>query len=247
MSKDNFVKIFGSYFSSENYIFLLFFALVTIIASCECVTKLDTPKIISPENYSEVLIINSLADRETLAVESDNIELLYKSPYQVTYPEYQKVNAGESYLRLSDPKTSLYLINMPIELSKKSNYTLVFYGLHNSVKALIILDSLNKIKNSGNSYYRFIHTSIDAGNLSFGVKSQNQKVFELGFRSFTYLNELQPGNYDIEIVNPDNNKVVYSINSFNIKSGKLYSFVLKGTAFTLPTKPLFLEIIETNV
>jgi hypothetical protein len=220
---------------------------MTLILGCECVTNLDTPKIISPDDYSEVIIINAIPDRESLQIESNDIPLLNKADYSNPYPNYRKINSGASFLRLMDDVSKLYLVNMPIELNKFGNYTILFYGYRNSVKPLIIEDSLRKFQKSANSFYRFVHISFDTQILEFKIKSSTESKYELNFRSFTELKEILPGKYDIEVYNPINNKLVANFKDFQANSKFLYNFVLKGTSLTSPSKPLTLDIISTPI
>ncbi len=230
-----------------NIFFRILFALSAVLISCECVTNLDTPKIISPDDYSEAIIINVLPDRESLTIETNDIPIYEKADYTTPYPKYRKINSGLSYLRVYDDFTKLYLINLPIELNKFGKYSIFLYGYRNTVKTLIIEDSIKNINMSLTALYRFVHISFDTQTLNFIIKSKDSLRYELNFRSFTALKSIPIGNYDIEIRNPINNQLIAYQNNYQVKANYLYNFILKGTSTTLPNKPIELEIISSEL
>ncbi|MDX9789811.1 MAG: hypothetical protein RBT61_03185, partial [Candidatus Kapabacteria bacterium] len=113
-------------------IIVLSLSVLMVMNSCNCVPEISTPKIIAPDNYSNALLINAISDREILSAESDEIPLLVKLSYSEPDYHYQKLNAGNSYLRLIDETSKMSLFNLPIVLEKFEYYSIVFFGFGNS-------------------------------------------------------------------------------------------------------------------
>ncbi|MBX3044949.1 MAG: DUF4397 domain-containing protein [Candidatus Kapabacteria bacterium] len=216
--------------------------LFVALTACECVPDIDTPKIISPENYSYAAMINAIPDRENLVIESDDIPLFYGVSYSGGTHYYQKINSANSFLRLIDSDSQLSLFNMPINLTKLKHYSIIFYGFRNSAKALIIDDEPAFEKNG--AFFRIIHTAVDAQNFTFQVSGPQNFDFDIGFKSFSELTQIVPGNYNIKLINIQNQ--IVSESQFNIESNKIYNFVLKGTQNLLPSKPLFIDAAIIN-
>lgn len=229
-----------SFASFHKFIIIGLMFSISLLISCECIPEINTPKIISPDNYANALFVNAIADRENLTAESNDIPLLGTISY--TNPDYKyiKINSGDSYLRLLDKETGLSLFNMPVRLDKFKFYTVIFYGYRNSAKALILSDSLPQ----GSSTYRFVHTSFDSRDFIFRVTSNSiQKDVSLSFKDFTEPEEIMSGNYTISIVDPENDRVILS-SSVRIENDRSYKFVLKGTSGIVPNNPIMVELVS---
>jgi hypothetical protein len=214
------------------------------MVACECAPTIITPKIISPDNYTNAQIINCIPDREILIIESDEIPLLKNAIYSNSNAGYQKINSGNSYLRLIDEKTKTSLINMPVMLEKLEYYSIIFYGYKNSAKAIIVKDSTIKEFTSG-ALIRFVHTSFDSGEFIFKLSGSTELQNTLNFRSITELSLIESGEFKLELVNPISNEVI--INNFiTVENGKTYTIILKGTSITIPEKPLFFDVIKSS-
>lgn len=228
--------------------FIIYLLFVCFLAACECIPEINTPKIISPNDYSKAVIINAIPDKNILEIESNDIPLLHSAEYENENPEYQKINAGSSYIRLIDKNTNTSLIMIPVQLEKFSNYTIIFYGFRNSAKALVLQDSIKKNSSAENAFVRFVHTSFDSGEFIFklsGNKSDSSSA--LSFKTFSEIMPFKPGIYKFEIINPVNQNVILSRNNLQISGSNLYNIILKGTSFTMPEKPLVVDIVPLAV
>jgi hypothetical protein len=244
----NITKIIESYQNTKIthiwinlFLFGSFMAMI-FISACECAPEIKTPKIISPDDYSYALFVNAITDRENVSIESNDVPLLKGISYSGTEYLYQKIQAGDSYLRLLDEQSNTSLFNMPIGLNKFEHYTIIFYGYRNSAKALILSDSMS----TDNPAFRFVHTSFDAGAYVFRLRAISNSIEEsLSFLSFTELTNLTAGTYDLEILSPDLKNIILS-KSLTIENGKIYSIILKGTDHTVPLKPLLIDIVSVS-
>ncbi|MDT3738730.1 MAG: hypothetical protein RO257_04435 [Candidatus Kapabacteria bacterium] len=225
------------------YIFIFFLA---VMSGCECVPDIVTPKIISPDNYTNALILNCIADRDILLIESNDIPLLKKAEYTQPSNIYQKINSGSSYLRLIDEQSNLSLVNMPVQLDKLGWYTIIFYGYRFSAKSLILKDTTSNSSSGTDAYFRFVHTSFDSGEFIFKLSGQSNFEDLIGFKSFTDLKKINSGIYKLELINPANGNEILEKNGINIESNKIYNILLKGTSVTLQNKPLILDIISSQ-
>ncbi len=212
------------------------------VSSCECVPDINTSKIISPDDYSLAMMVNAIPDRENLKIESNDVPLLKSIAYSDAEYAYQKIQGGDSYLRLIDAQINTSLFNMPISLKKFEHYTIIFYGYRNSAKAIILSDSSSSDKGS----LRFVHASFDAGEYVFRLKGGVENIEQsLSFLGFTELKNLSDGAYQIEVFSPDLEKIIFT-NNLLIENGKIYSVILKGTFSVLPNKPLVVDIVTAS-
>ncbi len=216
-----------------------------VMNSCNCVPEISTPKIIAPDNYSNALLINAISDREILSAESDEIPLLVKLSYSEPDYHYQKLNAGNSYLRLIDETSKMSLFNLPIELEKFEYYSIVFFGFGNSVKALIFKDILPNNSES-KSGLRFINTVFDSDKFIFRLKQNSEQTdYNLSFRSYTDIIQQNTSTCVVEILNTSDGEVLLSQN-INVAGGRIYNVILKGTLHTTANKPLTIEIAAAD-
>lgn len=222
----------------QNIVILI---LITLFIGCECVPEINTPKIISPDDYSNTIMLNAIPDRDELLVESNEVPLLNPVLYDNPDNNYRKINAGNSFLRLIDSKSKISLFNLPIELEKGQYYTIIFYGYRFSAQALIFED--NYSQNNQKSFFRFVHTSFDSGNLTFRLSGNTNFENNFNFRSYSELNEIDAGNYNISVLRDG---IVLLENNIQISAGNLYSFVLKGTNATIPLKPIQLDMVSSK-
>ena len=243
---DEFLKIMVKNFSNiaEKILLMItaLFACVILLVGCECAPDINTPKIISPDAYSNALMLNAIPDREILAVESNEVPLLNKISYSGGDYSYQKIGSGDSYLRLIDDATKLSLFNIPIHLEKSDYYTIIFYGYRNSAKALVLKDEFPQ--SNDKALFRFVHTSFDAGNFVFSISGADNYEEEMPFRSFSNLSELSPGMYKIAINVPQGNRIIEK--DVQIKGGSIYTILLKGTESLVTNKPLIIDVIEAK-
>lgn len=216
------------------------------MAGCECVPDIVTPKIISPDNYSNALILNSIADRDVLLIESNDIPLLKKAEYSSPSNIYQKINSGSSYLRLIDEQSNLSLVNMPVQLDKLGWYTIIFYGYRFSAKAVILKDTTSNSSSGVDAFFRFVHTSFDSGEFIFKLSGQSNFENVIGFKSFSDLKVINSGIYKLELINPVSGSVILEKSGINIESNKIYNILLKGTSITLQNRPLIFEIVSSQ-
>lgn len=224
---------------------IIIFMVFVAFWGCECVTKIDTPKIISPDDYANVIFVNSIVDRDIVTVESNKIPLLHKVHYAATENSYQKVYSGDSFFNLVDNNKS-NLINIPVNLDKFTYSTIIFYGRRYSIKAKILNDSI-ELLGATNALIRIVHTSIDAPEVQFRLKGKSDSTFNLKFQSNTHLFSIEPGEYSIDAVDIHNGEVISSSRVFNVKKSSIINAVLKGTINSLPDKPLIIDIISTVI
>jgi hypothetical protein len=236
------VKNFSNIESKILLMKIALLAFVIFLSGCECAPDINTPKIISPDAYSNALMLNAIPDREILAVESNEVPLLNKISYTGNDNSYQKISSGDSYLRLLDAASNLSLFNIPLRLEKSEYYTIIFYGYRNSAKALVLKDEFPQ--SNDKALFRFVHTAFDAGNFVFSISGANNHEEEMPFRSFSNLSDLLPGLYKIKISLPQGNSIIEK--DVQIKGGSIYTILLKGTESLVTNKPLIIDVIEAR-
>ena len=197
---------------------------IITFGGCECVTGISTEKIITPANSSEAIFINAISDQNNISIETDGIKLNNKSKFDAVEAEYQKVQAGVSYLRfLSDDGISV-IYNSPAEFLNNRKYSVFSYGTGFSINTLIIEDSLKL--NPDMSTFRIINLLKNSGELDFIFTDQmTDYSYVVAYKSFTSFKVLNDGTYKITVMNSQQ-EIIYKKEDITFNKNSAYNITL---------------------
>ncbi len=204
---------------------------IAILTGCECVTNLDTEKIIDPKETALALFLHAMPDQDGMTIKSNSIEVEKNLSYFQTSYKYRKVGSGIRNIKFlkSDGNSNtgnVIKFNGIFNFKKDINYTMVAYGFGSRVRSLLMKDSINGY-NPKNPYVRFVHVSSDAPELKLKFKRQLTNEITLSYTKFTSLIEFPSGAYGLDIFTKSDS-LVYSLNDINISEGNLYTIVIRG-------------------
>jgi hypothetical protein len=221
-----------------------------IIISCECVTELDTDKIIIPNASTEIMFIHSMPDIGLVniysKVESYEVLSCANLSYSSLNYEYCKIASGTNYLKFieesDEKKRTLY--TRFVEFNKGDKITFISYGVGNKIREIILYDSLVEV-NHTLSLLRFVHTSPDAPDVVFKI-GNNFVSSKLPFRSFTDYTSIASSIYELNIFSAMTDSLILKLNNIKFQPIKRYTLVLRGYYGRNDDKKLDCKIIEYN-
>ncbi len=233
----------------KSNIFILFSFLnaLLLLSGCECVTNIDTPRVITPSQYAHVLFLNSIPETDLVKVWSefwrDNLKINYEPDLEQT--QYQDIEPGTNNIKLLSKKDSI-LFNGIIDLNQKHYYTFIGYGFESRVQALLLNDSINNYLKT-NTYFRCIHVSADAPHVIFKIYNQFPIYFSLPFRAFTKFTAVIPSQYNIEVKDAMTDSTLLVMKNVVFEQGKIYNIILRGYYETLGNNEFSLQVISSDV
>lgn len=222
--------------------FYLLFLITLFFVSCECVTKLDTQKVIEPTEFAHVMFINVIADVDSVDICSLDKIIERNLLYDSAYVDYIKIPSGLSSIRIQNFKDSAIHFNSMLELIKDNNYTFFAFGTKSRVNGLLINDSIeNKILT--NAYVRLIHLSQDAPEVDFAFDNLQMNQ-EVKYKSYTKFMPIPTGVFTLIINDINNGSELIKVTDYSFKPGKFYNLLLKGYYNQPNLRQLKCDIIE---
>ncbi|MCL5991418.1 MAG: DUF4397 domain-containing protein [Bacteroidetes bacterium] len=225
---------------STSILLLLFSTL--FLVSCECVTKLDTPKVVEPTDFAKVMFINSMPEIDSVDICSVDKIISRNILYDSASVEYKVIASGLTSIRVQSYKDSTIYFNTMLDLTKDAYYTFFAYGTKSRTNGLLINDSIGKAVPT-NAYVRFVHLSQDAPEIvfAFGSYQINQP---LKYKSYTKFMPIPTGIFTLIINDSGDGSEIIKVENYNFKPGKYYNLLLKGYYKQPNSRKLTCEIIE---
>jgi len=223
------------------FLIVLYLPLFFLI-SCECVTKIDTPKVIEPTDFANVMFINAIPEIDSVDICTADKIISRNLRYDSASVEYKVIASGISSIRIQSNKDSSIYYNTMLELKKDEHYTFFAYGTRNRVNGLLISDSIGQVVPT-NAYVRFVHLSKDAPEVVFAFDSYqiNQPV---KYKSYTKFMPIPTGVFTLIINDSGNGSEITKVENYNFKPGKYYNLLLKGFYIQPNSRQLKCDIIE---
>lgn len=155
--------------------------------SCECVPEINTPKVINPENFSYVRLINALPNHIEISAESNDIEIQETALNEDEMPQkYHKYQAGNAFVRIKSIGRNQIISNQAYLLTKEKYYTLAVFGRGSIAQTVLIEDDIPapKTENANIRLFNFLNDAngIKFQNASIGL---DEIVFFGGYTGFT--------------------------------------------------------------
>ncbi len=224
---------------------VLFILIVSLMISCECVPDINTPKIISPENYSQAILINC-SNLNDISVFSDEVEVISKLNNNTENFEYYKFWSGDRFVRVKDSQTLNTIQNFPVSFVNKQLYTIAFFNVGNKLKYIVAGDSLKSLKFNNFSHFKIINAIENNPKINLQIIENNQTIF-----NFNNLNNnisdyypINYGIYTIKVLNSENSKLILEKN-FDFQINSAYNLIISGNIEnTLSTRIHKLNIPE---
>ncbi len=201
--------------------------------ACECVPGLNTPKVIDPSVSANIAFVHSLPDIGSLYPKTNNNvfnEINYTS-YNISY---NKLAVYDIITLENSNKNILY--RQVVELRQNAFYTIIFYGIGNRIREILLDDSVRKTDGE-NSFVRFVHTGINTGAVAFKL---NDSIVTniMTYGSYTEFKEIEPGKYSVNAFNIVNDSLIASISDFTFSDKQKYLVILKGYLIGNSSRPL---------
>jgi len=224
------------------FVYVIF---LVVLTGCQCVTSIDTPKDVTPTFFAHVLFINGHPDLDEINILTDNTTLV-KSLYYNTNPKnYNEISPGSRNVQITSPLDSV-LFNSSLELDDKKNYTFLVYGTTNRVQTLFFNDTIPNYSQN-NTYFRFVDISPDSPQFIVKVADQYPIINTIQYRKDIKYYPATAGKYDIELKVAETDSLALSMKSVEMKSGKIYTILIKGYYDGIGAQKLQFHVIENTL
>ncbi len=231
----------------NNILFVLFGIIIlsSIINSCECVPDINTPKEITPSDYSLSMFINATSKYDKLMIESDEVVVNENLTNSETELKYIKVWSGNRYLRVIENQNTI--LNLPVSFKKQDYYTVVFYNFGSKLKSMIVKDSILQLSPINFSNYRII-TAIE-NNIPLNIEIFKDGTAIIAFyglyNSISDYNSINTGNYKIRISNPTTQSIITET-EFNFSINSICNILIKGN-INSQQSPISISVFKTEL
>ncbi len=207
-------------------LYLLFtFAVVVLNIGCECVPEINTPKVINPENFSYVRLINALPNHIEISAESNDIEIQASALNDDETPQnYQKFQSGNTFVRIKSISRNQVIANHAYLLAKEERYTLAVFG-RGSIAQTVLIDDVIPAPKSEIAYIRLFNLLNNAN----GIKFQNTAIgFDetVFFGGYTDFISIPHGKHKMNIYDT-NDKLIAEV-ELNMNALASYDVICQG-------------------
>ncbi|MFA6569872.1 MAG: DUF4397 domain-containing protein [Bacteroidota bacterium] len=206
------------------YYFRLLSALI-LLAGCECVPGIDTPKIVEPQNYSKINIINALTDSDKISFLSNDAIIFDTLGYSNSTADYKKILSGTSGFQVLTLPDSTIVFNSSFYLENEKSYSMIVFGKKTKTR-IILLDDMLPAKDTSKFYIRFANCTQTFSEVKFQL---NNAAFEqqVSYKFYTNNFALSPVTSSVKILDTSNN-VLAEIPVYNFLANRLYTIVFRN-------------------
>ncbi len=230
--------------NSLKYRFILFLAVTIVLVSCECVTNIETPRLITPSQYAHVMFVNSNSGFDQLKMNTGDEGFVLNAYYSEDMFVYKDLLPGTQNIFITTNHDSL-LFNGLTELQKALPYTFIAYGNRSRVQGLVVNDSIENYS-SNNAYFRCINVGNETPYITFRLTGAYPIQQTKPFRTFSKYSPTYSGNYNIEILNANTDSLMLTYRNQEFAAGKTYSLILRGDFDGLGMQKMDLQIVESE-
>jgi len=226
----------------KTWFFIMTLAILQM--SCECPTDIDTPTIIKPTIFANVLFINAMPEmnlNKLYVLSSSKIiegidTVSYTDSLKRTFlnKEYRPVGVmvggKKNILRLAktEADTLRLLFNCVLNIEKDKYYTFVAYGDEASVQSIIVNDNLTNPKEE-NIYIRCFNVSPKAPVMHITVSTEKySSSVSLASGEYSEIANSPLGDYTINITSADSTIKNYQLDNVKFTPGRINNVIFRG-------------------
>ncbi len=227
---------------------ILILTLAILLLSCECPTNLDTPTIIKPTVFANILFINAMPEQnlnELFVLSSSKIieridTISYKDSLnrRFLFHDYRSVGVmvggNKNTLRLAKTEpgpqgdTLKLLFNSILNIQKDSNYTFIAFGDEESIQSILVKDNIDHPKEE-NIYIRCFNVSPDAPVMHLTISTEfYSRSFSLASGEVSDIASSPIGDYTISITSADSTINNSQIKNVKFSKGKINNVIFRG-------------------
>ena len=221
---------------------LLSLSVLTVIIAFSACKKKD----VAPPNTANVMFVNGCAGTNNVDVYINNVKQNNASNIGfLKNSGYQSINSGSGInIAFLLTQQGTPLSNSTQTLNVSAHYSAFTAGLVTGTSLVFTTDDINT-PTAGKAKVRFINLSSD--NLKTSCYVGTTKLdSNIGYQAYTPFYEVTATTTKVAMI--DQNILTNSgqINSQQLSAGKIYTFMLTGTASGVSTSVLTLSVINNN-
>lgn len=148
--------------------------------------EINTPKVINPENFSYVRLINALPNHIEISAESNDIEIQETALNEDEIPhKYHKYQAGNAFVRIKSIGRNQIISNQAYLLTKEKYYSHAVFG-RGSIAQTVLIEDIIPVPKNEYANIRLLNFLNDAEGIRFqnAPIGLNEIVFFGGYTDF---------------------------------------------------------------
>jgi len=218
--------------------------LAILLLGCECPTDIDTPTIIKPTIFANILFVNAMPEQNLnklyVLSASKVIEGIDTISYSDTLDRsfltklYRSVGVivggKKNTLRLAKTEgdTLRLLFNTILNIEKNKSYTFIAYGGEESIQSLMVTDSIENLQPE-NIYIRCFNVSPDAPVMYITVSTEMySRSFSLASGQVSDIANSPSGDYTITLTSADSTIKNLQIPNVKFQKGRINNVIFRG-------------------
>jgi hypothetical protein len=141
--------------------------------------------------------------------------------------DYATLTAGEHAVRVVPSDGGDAVIDTTVTLDEDTAYTVLATGMLADIEPTVFVDEPGEVP-SNMAHVRFIHASPDAPAVSIGVRDGPELFANVGFRSASDYQQVEPGSYDLEVRPMGEDDIVLTLEGTGVGGGAAYTAIAIG-------------------
>ncbi len=211
------------------------------VAFTACDKDDDSPR----KGSSNVMAVHASPDAAAVVFYLDKSKI---SAAAIGYGEitnYVSTTDGKRKAEFRGAQDNALLATAELDLTEKKNYTVFFAGPVAAADVVAVEDDL-AAPAQGKAKVRFINLSPDDTNLDIKVREGNTLATGRVYKSVSNFLEVDPGAVKYEVLNSQDNSLVFTMPDFTLEVGKIYTIWIKGSKNGVGDAELGAKIIVHN-
>ncbi len=202
-----------------------------MLASCECVPIIDTPKKILPTEFGNVILINAIDDISGLNAYQNGIVIKNNLENLSASENYNKIEVGLTNIATFDNSSNERIVSFVGDIEINRYYSAVFYGSKKFTSCFFIPDSIENFPKS-NACIRFMNLNLES-TICFSFE-KNTAYQKLPINSYSNLFGFAAFS-DRIIIQNSSGETIYVSPEINFASNTIYNIIYTSS----------LRIVET--
>ena len=212
--------------------------------SCECVPDIVTPRKIIPDQYANVMFLNSNSDFDLMKFQTESGNFVVNSFYLTEKFSYQSMIPGIVNVQILTQRDSM-LFNSVMDLNKSYPYTFFAFGNADRVQGLLLVDTVFRYSKY-NTFFRCINLAMSSPYIKFLIVGSYPIEKIKPYKTSSGFYPISSGLYKIEIRNATNDSLLLTYNNAEFKPGRAYSLLLRGYYSGIGHRKMNLQIVESD-
>lgn len=194
---------------------------------------------------SNVMAVHASPDAAAVAFYLDKSKITAATLNYGESTNYVSTTAGKRKAEFRGGQDNAVLASQEVDLGEKKNYTVFLAGAVGASEVVAVEDDL-AVPSPGRAKVRFINLSPDDTKLDIKLKDKDKLATGRAYKSVSNFLEVDPGVVRYEVLNTQDNALIFTMPDFTLEAGKIYTIWIKGSKNGVGNAELGAKLIVHN-